>query len=221
MLKYIAKKQSNLILIERSVEDALEYAESIVDTVREPLLVLDAKLNVISANRSFYRVFVASPEETEGRLVYEIGNRQWNIPKLRELLEEILPQNSSFEDFEVEHEFSVIGKRVMLLNARRLYRKTNHTHMILLAIEDITEWRRLEEVLLEEKERLQKALNEVKKLSGLLPICCACKKIRDDKGYWSQIESYVSHHSEAVFNHSFCPECTKKLYPDLDFNDQS
>ena len=214
------KEQSNQNLIVRSVEEALEYAENIVDTVREPLLVLDDNLRVISANRSFYRGFRVSPEESEGRLVYELGNNQWDIPKLRELLEEILPQNTTFDDFEVEHEFNVIGRRVMLLNARRLYRKTNQTQMILLAFEDVTERKRMEDALLQEKERLQEALNEIKKLSGLLPICSVCKNIRDDKGYWNQIESYISDHSEAVFNHSLCAECAKKLYPDLDINDQ-
>lgn len=217
----MAKEQSSLKLIEISVEEALEYAQDIVDTVREPLLVLDAKLRVLSANRSFYRVFRVSPGETEGWLVYELGNYQWDIPQLRELLEEILPQNTNFEDFEVEHKFNVIGRRVMLLNARRLYNQTNKTQMILLAIEDITERKRIEKALIQEKEKLQEALNEVKKLSGLLPICSACKKIRDDKGYWSQIESYISDHSEALFNHSICPKCAKKLYPDLDINDPS
>ena len=132
---------------ERDVREAREYTEGIVGTVREPLVVLDAELRVISANPSFYRTFKVTSEETEGRIIYELDNRQWDIPALRELLEQILPQNTRFDDFEVENDFETIGRRVMLLNARRIYREANKTQMILLAIEDITERRRAEEEL--------------------------------------------------------------------------
>ena len=104
--------------------EAQAYAESIVETVREPLLVLDKDLRVKSANHSFYQIFQVSKEETENQLIYDLGNKQWNIPKLRTLLEEILPRNIQFNDFEVEHTFPTIGRKVMLLNARRLYRET-------------------------------------------------------------------------------------------------
>jgi PAS domain S-box-containing protein len=119
-------------------------ADDIVDTVREPLLILAADLRVRRANRSFYRTFRVAPEDREGCLVYELGNHQWDIPALRRLLEEVLPQNTAFDDFEVSHDFESIGPKVMLLNARRVYRKSNHTESILLAIEDITERLRLE-----------------------------------------------------------------------------
>src|SRR5580700_11153497 len=95
-------------------------AESIVETVREPLVVLDGQLRVLRVNRSFYQAFGVQPEETEGRLLYDLGNRQWDIPRLRTLLEEILPQHTTVDDFEVEHAFPSIGRRVMLLNARRI-----------------------------------------------------------------------------------------------------
>jgi len=140
---------------------ALTRAESIVETVREPLLVLDANLRVISANRSFYQTFQASPELTEKRLIYEIGNRQWDIPKLRKLLEEILPQNTQIEDFEVDHEFTTVGRRTMLLNARRIYYESNRTETILLAIEDITERRRAEERVVERTAQLVAANKEL------------------------------------------------------------
>ena len=130
---------------ERAVSDALDYANNIVETIREPMLVLDGQLRVRTANRSFYRAFQVGPEETEGRLLYDLGDGQWNIPALRKLLEEILPQNTSFDDFEVTHEFVSIGRRVMLLNARRIKREGNQTRLILLAVEDITERRRLED----------------------------------------------------------------------------
>jgi len=116
---------------------AKDMAEKIVDTVRESMLVLNMDLRVVSANQSFYERFEVAPEETEGRLVYELGNNQWDIPELRTLLEVVLPDNNAFNDYEVEHEFETIGRRVMKLNGRRF----DHIHRILLAIEDITEYR--------------------------------------------------------------------------------
>ena len=119
----------------------LVLAENIVETVREPLLILDDHLQVIKANDAFYRTFHVSPEETLRRRIYDLGNGQWDIPSLRELLERILPENSHFDDFEVEHTFETIGPRIMLVNARRV---VQGGEMILLAIEDITERRRVE-----------------------------------------------------------------------------
>jgi PAS domain S-box-containing protein len=112
---------------------------NILDSIREPLVFLDPRLHVVKANRSFYQIFDVKPEETEGVLIFDLGNRQWNIPKLRELLEEILPQNSVFDDLEVEHTFETIGRKVMHLNARRIHQKTGQAELILLAIEDVTE----------------------------------------------------------------------------------
>ena len=128
----------------RQLQEAQDYAESIVSTVREPLLVLDTKLRIISANQSFYRTFSVTPQETEGKPIYEIGNGQWNIPKLRELLEEILPKNTSFDNFEVDHEFHNLGRRIMLLNARLIHDGGSNIQKVLLAIEDITERKRVE-----------------------------------------------------------------------------
>ncbi|MFO8003923.1 PAS domain S-box protein [Thioalkalivibrio sp.] len=123
-------------------DEALAYARSIIDSLREPLLVLDADLRVRSANRSFYRTFRVSPQDTEGRLLYDLGNRQWDVPRLRILLEEILPRNTSFDDFEIENDFPTIGRKVMLLNARRLQQEGED--QVLLRIEDVTERRRAE-----------------------------------------------------------------------------
>jgi len=131
-----------------SLYDGLEtYAQNIVDTVREPLLILDETLRVRSANRAFYQTFHVSSEETEGRLIYELGNGQWDIPDLRTLLEDIVPRSSVFEDFELEHTFPVIGRRVMLLNARKL-QAGQHGELLVLAMEDVTPRKRAEEALL-------------------------------------------------------------------------
>src|SRR5687767_1139815 len=120
------------------------YAQDIVDTVREPLLILDTTLRVESGNRAFYRTFKVSPEETENRLIYELGNGQWDIPALRTLLEDIVPKSSVFNDFELEHDFPTLGRRVMLLNARKL-QAGHHGELLVLAMEDVTERRRAEE----------------------------------------------------------------------------
>jgi signal transduction histidine kinase/CheY-like chemotaxis protein len=125
------------------VEDIETYAQDIVDTVREPLLMLDTNLRVQSANRAFYQTFQVSSEETENRLIYELGNGQWDIPALRTLLEDIIPTSSVFNDFELEHTFPIIGRRVMLLNGRKL-RAGSHAELLVLAMEDVTERRRSE-----------------------------------------------------------------------------
>jgi len=121
-----------------------DYAEAVVETVREPLVVLDADLRVLTANRSFYKIFHVNKKETVQKLIYKLGNGQWNHPRLRYLLEDILPQKSFFQDFEIEHEFPIIGKRVVLLNGRKIVQKNHNEPMILLAIEDITEKKQLE-----------------------------------------------------------------------------
>jgi two-component system CheB/CheR fusion protein len=126
---------------EQAAEQSHAYAESIVATVREPLLVLDPDLRVVSANRAFCRLFRVSAAETERRLIYEVGNGQWDIPKLRQLLEKVLPKHSTFKDLEVEHDFPGVGRRVMLLNARRLGQPPAQRGRILLAMEDVTESR--------------------------------------------------------------------------------
>ncbi len=128
---------SKRIEAEAEKHDAQTLAENIVATVRGPLIVLNAELRVVSASRSFYRVFQAAPEKTVGSLLYELGNHQWDIPALRKLLEEILPKNQSLEDYVVEHDFPVIGQCKMLLNARRIVGGSGDTQMILLAMEEV------------------------------------------------------------------------------------
>jgi diguanylate cyclase (GGDEF)-like protein/PAS domain S-box-containing protein len=141
MEKHKSRKQ------EKDLQKALEYSDAIIATVREPFVVLDKEFKIITANRSFYRTFQVNPEETEKKLIYDLGNRQWDIPMLRKMLENILPMNKVFEDYEVEHEFESIGRKTMLLNARKIYREENNVEMILLAIEDITERKKIEEKL--------------------------------------------------------------------------
>jgi signal transduction histidine kinase len=140
-----------------ALEAARIYAQSVVDTLREPLLVLDAGQRVISANRCFYQTFQVSREETEGCLIYDLGDHQWAIPRLRELLEAIIAENTCFHDFEVDHEFPTIGRRTMILNARRLERRSGEPWLTLLAIEDVTDRRRIEALLARHAQELARS----------------------------------------------------------------
>ncbi len=144
---------------------AHEYVQSIVATVREPLLVLDAKLRVQTASESFYRTFGVERDGTEGRLLHELGNGQWNLPKLRALLEAVLSRDHPFNDFEVQGDFERIGKRTMLLNARQLLHLDDRSPAVLLAIEDVTERRNAEEVLRESHVRLQAHADELRRFN--------------------------------------------------------
>ena len=130
--------------LERLWEESWTYIKPVVDIVREPILILDKDLRVMAANESFYRMFQVEASDTEKRIVYELGNGQWDIPALRKLLEDILPKNTFFKGFEVSHDFPVIGRKVMILNARQIHRKEEGNSkifppIILLAMEDVTE----------------------------------------------------------------------------------
>ena len=138
------------------VDEAREFAESVINTVREPLISLDQDLRVVTVNRSFYDFFKVKPEETVGQLIYDLGNKQWDIPKLRELLETILPEHTTFDNYEVEHDFATIGRRIMLLNARQIQRVSGKERIILLTIEDITARKQLEDLLAESEMRYRR-----------------------------------------------------------------
>ena len=130
---------------------AIHYIQTFSDTAREPFLILNQKLKVAFANASFYKHFQVTKEETEGKLVYELGNGQWNIPELKKLLEEILPEKQTFNDFQVSHLFPDIGMKIMLLNARQII----PTMYILLAIEDVTLIRKIETKLADYTKALE------------------------------------------------------------------
>jgi two-component system CheB/CheR fusion protein len=142
---------TSLKTLEAEVRHSREFAENIINTMREPLVVLDTEFRVVSASRSFYTTFHSAPEETVGRILFELGNRQWDIPRLRELLETVLPENTSFEDVEVDHEFPGIGQRKMILNGRRVQNQKGEPRFILLAMEDITPGKRAKRLRNKEK----------------------------------------------------------------------
>ena len=159
----LEKTRKELEVIKKSADEASEFAESVINTVREPLISLDQDLRVVTVSRSFYDFFKVNPEETVGQLIYDLGNKQWDIPKLRELLEDILPKKVSFDNYEVEHNFSTIGRRIMLLNARQIQRASGKERIILLAIEDITERREIENGLEKAHEELKDLATELKR----------------------------------------------------------
>jgi two-component sensor histidine kinase len=144
------------------IKDGFALAQAIVNTVREPLLVLDSDLRVVVASRSYYLTFRTTPEDTEGRMLYELGAGEWNIAALRSCLERIVPEHGVKDDFEVEQSFPRIGQRTMLLNARQVFYEGNSNTTLLLAIEDITERRASERALarlLEQKDMLLRGMS--------------------------------------------------------------
>ncbi|MCE5278048.1 MAG: chemotaxis protein CheB [Planctomycetaceae bacterium] len=130
---------SRLKSVERQLLFETAYSQSVVETVRHPLLVLDKQLRVMRANRAFYETFQVQPEQTTDRLVYELGNGQWNIPQLRKLIEEVLSKESGFQDFRVEHEFPDIGRKIMLISGQHIPPPPDMPQRLLLTIEDITQ----------------------------------------------------------------------------------
>lgn len=145
------------------LHESYEYSEAIVNTMHEPMLVLGNDLRVKSANKSFYKKFEVTEKQTEGVFLFDLGNKQWDIPALRKLLEDIIPKNAHFEDYEVKHTFLHLGEKIMSLNASRIIQKAHREHLILLIISDITEIRSLlDEKELREKEILIKEMKERK-----------------------------------------------------------
>jgi PAS domain-containing protein len=141
------------------------YIKTVVDIVREPVLILDKDFRVMAANGPFYQTFQVEEKDTEGKLVYDLGNGQWNVPSLRKLIEDILPSNTFFRGFEVVHEFPVIGRKVMLLNARQIHFNDSNIlkefpPIILLAMEDVTDMMVVAETLADHANQLETKLTE-------------------------------------------------------------
>ena len=185
----LEKTREELVAIKKSADDVSEFAENIINTVREPLLALDQNLRVVKASRAFYDFFKVTADETIGTLIYDLGDQQWNIPLLRELLETILPEKTTFDDYMVEHDFSTIGKRIMLLNARQIKRALGKKKIILLAFEDITERKFAEEALIVSEIRYRRLFESAK--DGILILDAITGKIIDVNPYLIELLGYA------------------------------
>lgn len=174
---------------EKLVQDSLAYAENIIATLREPFIVLSKDLRVKTANRSFYETFRVSAEATENQFLYDIGNRQWDIPALRTLLKEVLSINHPIHDFEVEHDFQSIGRKILRLNALRLCKADNQSDLILLAIEDMTESRRATEALGVSETRYRRLFEAAK--DGILILDPDTRQITDANPFIAQLLGYT------------------------------
>jgi nitrogen-specific signal transduction histidine kinase len=166
---------------ERIWQTGWTFIRHVVDTAREPFLILDKDLRIVSANEAFYRTFLTPAKDVEGKLVYKLGKGQWNIPTLKRLLEEILPRESFFRDFEVEHDYPGVGKKVMLMNAREIFEPSSTSKyppkMIILAMEDVTKQRMLEEKLAAYSSELEtRVLARTKQLEERLSMLEGKKK---------------------------------------------
>jgi PAS domain S-box-containing protein len=173
---------------ERVAQQSLHYAENIIATLREPFVVLDKSLRVLTANAAFYRAFQASKEETEGRFVYDLGNGQWDIPQLRMLLVQVVNDSHPVEDFEVEHSFPALGIRNMLLNARRFPPESNDPELVLLAIEDITDRRQAEAAMQHSEVRYRRLFQKAK--DGILILDADTGKVIDANPFMTALLGY-------------------------------
>src|SRR3984957_12703345 len=167
---------------------ALAYAENIIATLGEPFVVLDKSLRVRTANASFYRDFHVSKEVTEGRLVYELGNGQWDIPQLRTLLPKVLSNSHPVENFEVDHDFPDLGQRNMLLNARRFPPESNDPHLLLLAIEDNTDHKQAEAAVQHSEVRYRRLFQTAK--DGILILDADTGKVIDANPFMTALLGY-------------------------------
>jgi nitrogen-specific signal transduction histidine kinase len=165
---------ADIDLIDHIWDKSWTYIKTVVDIVREPVLILDKNLSVMAANESFYKIFQVEHKDTEKKLVYDLGNGQWDIPALRKLLEDILPKNTFFKGFEVTHNFPIVGRKVMILNARQIHFKEDTTSkkfppIILLAMEDVTDMMVVAETLAEHANRIEKSISlKTKKLEAYI-----------------------------------------------------
>jgi two-component system, chemotaxis family, CheB/CheR fusion protein len=174
---------------QENIRDARDYAEAIVETVRNPLLILDKELRVRSANASFYEMFNVMPAMTEGQFIYDIGNRQWDIPELRHLLEDVLPQRTLIKEFEVRHNFEQIGRKTMLLNAHCIVHGSQKTELILLAIEDVTERFEFQDALRVSESRFHRLFEAAK--DGILIVNPETRKIVDANLFMTELLGYA------------------------------
>jgi PAS domain S-box-containing protein len=173
---------------EQTIRDTLNYANNVIATLREPFLVINGELKVHTANRSYYENFHVTPEETEGRHIYDLGSGQWDIPRLRSLLAEVVANHHAVLNYEVEHDFPAIGRRSMLLNAVRIHKPGNHSDLILLAIEDVTDRKRAEAALVVSEVRYRRLFESAR--DGILILDFHTGRITDANPFMYELLGY-------------------------------
>ncbi|NOZ60933.1 MAG: PAS domain S-box protein [Calditrichaeota bacterium] len=157
----VFRDQSRERQAQKEIKKARQFAESILETIHEPLIVLDPQFRIISANRAFYETFGETPQQANGKSIFDLRDGHWDIPELRALLEKILPQNTSFKNFEVKFDLPKLGEHVKILNARRIYQRKEKTEMILLAVNDITEQKNREKEISKHLKERDVLLSEI------------------------------------------------------------
>ncbi len=195
--------------------EAREYAENIIATIREPLLVLDSNFHVVSASRFFYTTFKVTPEKTEGKLFFELGNNQWDIPVLKNLLTNILPEKSVVEDYEIEHVFEKIGNKIMLLNARELRQDEEKKRRILLSIQDITERRQAEKNLKRVNLELEYKTEDLQQILYITTHDLRSPLV-NIQGFNKELEGSLNNLAELMEDHAISESTKKALAPILD-----
>jgi len=202
----------------KETEEELRKYQFMVESAHDAIFFKDLESRYISANDKTLEAFGLSREDVIGKNDYAL------MPDQKEAKKNVYDDQIVFKSGKpteiFKHMTGADGKEYWF-QAIKVPQFDNDEKVIGLVgiARDITDRKRAEEALLRERDKLKEALAKIKTLSGLLPICASCKNIRDDKGYWNQIESYIQEHSEAEFSHSICPECAKRLYPDLEIYD--
>ena len=208
-VRELEEAESKLIQTENMLRDEKERLKNILDLVGDPIFVKDNDHRITHANRAFYDIFCMDENSVIGYTLVEAvpENERHHFLKIDRMV-----LDTGISDLR-EEPLTVEGLTRIIATSKRRFIDESGNKFIVGSIHDITELKQAEKTLLLEKNKLQKALSEVKTLSGLLPICMHCKKIRDDKGYWNQIEHYIHQHSDANFSHGICQECLEKYHP--------
>ncbi len=202
--------------MDESLQNNINFMETLLNTIRNPIFYKDRKGIYLGCNKVFSEQIMGLPKE---RI---IGCSLYDLPEAipRDLADIYLRADMAFirnpgtQIYEAPVQCSDGLKRDFLFNKATYSDAGGHTQGMVGVMVDITDQKLTEEALREERDKIKEALAKVKTLSGLLPICSNCKKIRDDKGYWNQIETFISRHSETEFSHGICPHCAEELYPE-------
>ena len=201
---------SNVKSTQNNQHSELYFFQSIIDLLAEPIFIKDNEHRITHANKAFYEIFQLEESQVIGYTLAEAvpeNERKHFLSVDRKVLD------TGVSDFQ-EEELTVAGETHTILTSKRRFTNDNGEHYLVGSIQNITELKKAEQELLEQKAKLEKALEEINTLKGIIPICSYCKSIRDDEGAWQGLENYISDHSEASFSHGICEDCLKTHFPE-------